>query len=61
MKQFDGKVILKVDPQPNYPSPEAAALDAEIYLNGDVASEVYQRYGVSLRVHIQGDGVERAG
>lgn len=54
MREFTGKIMMKVKDQPNYPNPEAAAFDAEVYLNGDVASEVFKRYGVSIRVHIQG-------
>jgi hypothetical protein len=52
MKEFRGGVTMKVSPQETYESEELAVLDAEEYLNGDVASEVFARYGVSLRVHV---------
>ena len=34
---------------------EEAAFDTEVYLNGDVANEVYKRYGVAIRIHIQSE------
>ncbi len=60
MQKFEGKIILQVEQEGNqthYASEESAVLDTEEYLNGDVASEVYKRYGVSLRVHVQGEPV----
>jgi len=63
VKQFEGKAIMRVDDsqRPKYPAPEAAALDAEVYLNGEVANEVYHRFGVALRVHVQGEATEQVG
>lgn len=59
MKQFEGKIIFKVQsPDERLPertrtlSEEASALDTEVYLNTEVAAETYRRFGVHLRVHI---------
>lgn len=55
IREFQGHLIAKVRVvQPNYAVPEGAILDAEAYLNGDVSAELYARYGVSIRVHMQG-------
>lgn len=48
MRQFDGKVIVKLMAGRR----EQDVLDTELYLNHEVAAEILRRYGVSIRVHI---------
>jgi len=54
MKQFEGKIIMKIPElsRTGYSSPEEAALGTEIFLNGEIASQIFNRFGVSIRVHI---------
>lgn len=61
MAEFKGTITLKVNldglsdkyrSHPKPATPEAAAFEAEVYLNGPVATEVFKLYGVNLRVHI---------
>ena len=54
MKEFGGKIFLKVTPLVGGKEAQAA-FDTEIYLNGEVAAEIYRKFEVHLRVHIDGN------
>ncbi len=55
MKKFEGQITLQAGDAAGAKgkSPEEAVFDAEVYLNGPVANEVFARYGVGLRVHLK--------
>ena len=56
MKEVTGSLIIRVDPfrvpKEKTPVPEQVILDLEQWLNGEVAQQAYEKFGVGIRVHL---------